>query len=214
MDDYVDRRARLGPANRAMEAVLGPNECDNLLHPLWATKGIVFPYTPDVLFTRNANYNDFHFTHSNYRYNQYQNSGVSEIQLVSEFAVQTNEEGRYLLATIRFLQSVTMSEFGLSTPLEKRGTPPPVLRFNYLGEQMFRSVPVVVSMVTFNLDRTIDYVPVTLPSTAPSGGAVTHVPTKMIVTTQLLIQPSPQKVRDKFSVGKFKQGKLIGEGFI
>lgn len=238
MSEYFDRRARLGPTNIAMSRVLGPNECGNVLKPLYATRGLMFPYTPDVVFIRNANYNDFHFTHSNYRFNQYQNSGVNEIQVTGEFSVQSEEEGRYLIAAIRFLQSVTMSEFGLSTPLEKRGTPPPVLRFNYLGEQMFRNVPVVVSMVSFNFDRSIDYVPITLasnestetrlsvgqrlPDGTPnmiatgraSSPSTTYVPTKMLITTTLLLQPNPKKIRDNFSVRDFKTGKLVREGYI
>lgn len=234
----ADHRARLGPAPSAIKEVLGPNDCDNLLKPLYDTGGgILFPYTPTITVTRSATYNDFHFSQSNFKYNQFDKSSPGELQISADWSVQTNREGQYFLAALRFLQAATMSEFGLSTPLDRRGASPPVLRFNYLGQQMFRNVPVVVSNFTYNLDKDAGYVPVVLPSTAPSGQrddidpnnlirdqitvfarrpkqSKTHVPTKAILTITLLVQPNPREVRDKFSLSKFKQGKLFDRGFL
>lgn len=158
------QRARLSPAPGAnKEEIFGPDEAANLLQPLYRTSGVLFPYTPDVLITRSASYEDFHFTHSNYKFYQYQNSSPGEIQVNGDFTVQTNEEGRYLLAVLQFLKSMTMIEYGLDTPSPRRGTPPPALRFNYLGPHMFSNVPVVVTSVNYNLQRDVDYVPVQLP---------------------------------------------------
>lgn len=162
------KRARLSPAPGAMDYILGPDDPSNLMQPLRRTRGLVFPFTPDVQFSRVANYSDYHFTHSNYKFHQFQNSSPGEIQITGEMAVQTNEEGRYLIAALRFLQASTMLEFGLNTPQVVRGTPPPVLRFNYMGAHIFNNVPVVVSVINFNFDRGTDYVKVTLPG-GPSG---------------------------------------------
>jgi hypothetical protein len=232
--------ARLGPSNDAMDAILGNREKTNILWPLFATKGIQFPYTPDIVFGGQAEYQDFHFTHSNFAYQQYNKSMPLEIQVSGTFTCQTNDEGRYLIAALRFLRSMTMMEFGTISP-QKAGTPPPVLRFNYLGEYMFSNVPVVVSNFSFTLPRDVDYVGIRYPggmdlradandqmNENPLKGAkpkrpliiggpdqpITYMPTRMELTVQLKVQQNPKHVREQFDLDLFKRGGLIKKGFI
>ena len=228
----TSKRARLGPARSAMLEVLGANECSNLLQPLWETKGMIWPYTPNVTAGAMANYNSMHFTHSNNPYWNFTNSAPVDLQVTGTFTAQTNEEGRYMLAVLRFLRGVTMMEFGI--PAAERGvagTPPPVLRFNYLGAQMFNNVPVVVNNFSFTLERDIDYVEVQLPFNGAGGlanfannaifgdllqtdGSRSFVPTKLEMMTTLLIQQNPRNVRENFDLNAFKRGDLINKGFI
>jgi hypothetical protein len=165
------KRARLGPAPGALKTLLGePTDCNSILHPLIATKGIVFPYTPDVTFGGSANYSSWHFTHSNYQQWQYQNSQPSEIQVTGTFTAQTNEEARYMLAAMTFLRASTMIDFGnAAVQRDTAGTPPPVLRWDYLGQQMFKNVPVVVQNFSYILERDVDYVEITLPGNSSTG---------------------------------------------
>lgn len=232
--------ARIGPTNESMDAVLGHREERNILWPLFATKGIQFPYTPDITFGRQAEYQDFHFTHSNNAYHQYNKSMPTEIQVTGTFTCQTNDEGRYLIATLQFLRAMTMIEFGTISP-QKAGTPPPVLRFNYLGEYMFSNIPVVISAFSYTLPRDVDYVGIRYPGgiglredankymdenvlkgtayVRPPviGGKdvpVTYVPTRMELTVQLKVQQNPKHVREEFDLDLFKRGGLIKKGFI
>jgi hypothetical protein len=156
----------------------------------------------------------------------------SEIQITGTFTAQTNEEGRYLLAVLRFLRASTMVEFGAEAARQGvAGTPPPVLRFNYLGGQQFNNVPVVLTTYNYLLEDTVDYVEVNLPGAlAPqdrfvSGQSVfgdvvqindnsTYVPTRVVITLMLMVQQNPRKVRDKFSLDDFKSGNLINKGFL
>ncbi len=229
----TNKRARLGPAPAAMTTVLGdPTDCNNLLQPLHATKGILFPYTPQLNFGGTANYNQWHFTHSNFQQHNYQNSMPSEIQITGTFTAQTNEEGRYMIAVLRFLRAATMIEFGAEAARKGfAGTPPPVLRFNYLGGQHFNNVPVVLTTYNYLLEDTVDYVEVNLPGELQpeqrtiSGQSVfgdvvqindnsTYVPTRVVITAMLMVQQNPRKVRDKFDLDAFKSGALINKGFI
>ena len=229
----TNKRARLGPARAAMTTILGdPTDCDNLLQPLHATKGMLFPYTPQLNFGGTANYNQWHFTHSNYQQHNFQNSMPSEIQITGTFTAQTNEEGRYLIAVLRFLRASTMLEFGAEAARKGvAGTPPPVLRFNYLGAQQFNDVPVVLTTYNYLLEDTVDYVEVNLPGELSpqerfvSGQSVfgdvvqindnsTYVPTRIVITLMLMVQQNPRKVRDKFDLDDFKAGNLINKGFI
>ena len=226
------KRARLGPTRASTINVLGANTCSNLLQPLHETKGMIWPYTPNVTFGGMANYNSFDFVHSNYQYWNFRNSQPIDIQVTGTFTAQTNEEGRYLIAVLRFLRSATMMEFGI--PAAQRGTagtPPPVLRFNYLGNHMFNNVPVVVSNFSFTLERDVDYVEVQLPDGAGQGlagafndalfgsvltksGNQTFVPTKLEMMTTLLIQQNTRNVRENFDVGAFRSCNLINNGFL
>ena len=229
------KRARLGPADKAMDTILGSvkedPDCKDILHPLRATKGIIFPYTPDINFGGVANYGNFHFTHSNYQQWQFQNSAPELIQLTAQFTAQTNEEGRYMLAVFKFLRASTMLEFGNQAASRKiAGTPPPVLRFNYMGEQMFNNVPVVLQNFNYLLERDVDYVEIKLPGRSniigsavgdsllgtamKSSGGKTYVPTRVNITLMLGVQPNPLDVRDNFDLDKFKRGDLINKGFI
>lgn len=240
----TDRRAKLGPAAGAMVSVLGPSDdCLNILQPLHATRGVIFPYTPDVTYGGAANYTSWHFTHSNYQQFQFQNSMPSEIQLTATFTAQTNEEARYMLAVLTFLRASTMIAFGNSAVANNTaGTPPPVLRFNYLGDHMFNNVPVVLQNYSYLLEREVDYVEITAPGvesnqrngTGGAGllgalanarqllgnaypgraGSSTFMPTQIVITMLLGVQQNPRNVRENFDLDKFKSGDLITKGFI
>jgi hypothetical protein len=212
MEDKM--RARLGPASKTIAGkteVLGPAYCDeNILAPLWKTRGVVWPYTPDIMFGASAEYNNFHFTHSNYPYQNYVKSMPAEITVVGMFTAQTVSEARYVLAVIHFLRAMTMIEFGDEAAKAGRaGTPPPVLRFNYMGDHQFNNVPVVVSTVNYQLERDIDYVSVPGPNNTTS-----YVPTSLNMTVTLLVQQNPSKVRKEFDLAKFKTGDLLSKGFL
>lgn len=234
------KRARLGPADtafenpEAMKQLFGPNYGDlnsNLLAILHRTRGVIFPYTPDVQFGKSASYDAFHFTHSNYPYHQYSKSAPAEIQITAPFTAQTNEEGHYMAAVLRFLSASSMMEFGRQAKARQvAGTPPPVLRFNYLGDYMFSNVPVIITNFSYMLEKDVDYVGIQLPpgigaetdNESPSGniskgqvsGPSTYVPTRLILTVQLQVQQNPKKVREEFDLAAFKQGKLVKKGFI
>ena len=227
----IHKRARLWPAFDALDEVLGSaTDCDNLLQPIRKTRGIIFPYTPNVMTGAIANYGNFHFTHSNYPHYQYQNSMPEAITITGDFTAQTNEEARYMLAVLKFLRAATMIEFGTqAAQTGKAGTPPPVLRFNYMGGHMFNNVPVVVTSVNYILENDVDYVQVQLPGALSNANLIsendegvvtigqdqtTWMPSILTATVMLQIQPNPRDVRDNFNLDDFKSGRLIGKGFI
>jgi hypothetical protein len=75
------------------------NDTSNtLLAPLRASNGVIFPYTPTISTSFNANYDKYDLTHSNYRGYFYKNSTVGDIQIIGEFTAQDTSEAQYLLA--------------------------------------------------------------------------------------------------------------------
>jgi hypothetical protein len=206
--------------------ILGPRDPSNLLFPLYATGGVLFPYTPAITTGAVTEYDPTSFIHSNYGYNAYVRSYPKTISISAEFTAQSNDEALYLLAVIHFFRSVTKSYFGIS-PYNLAGTPPPTLLFNYLGDYQFNNVPVVIKYFDYAYDANTDYVPVftggvgssivenkrvNLP--AGSTGGYSYVPTHMAVTLELDTQYIPIQLRDEFDLDKFRSGQLLGKGYI
>lgn len=224
----VDYRARLSPKTMGggVSEVLGPNSQDNILFPLWATKGVLFPYTPSLTTGNTVEYDPSAFIHTNYGYNAYVRSYPKPISMTAEFTAQTTDEALYLLAVIHFFRSVTKSYFGIN-PYDKAGTPPPVLIFNYLGQYQFNNVPVLVKSFDYTYEANIDYVPVStstntaignnpsaigLPATSSNG--YTYVPTHINVSLELDTQYVPIEMRNEFNLDLFRQGKLMNKGYL
>jgi hypothetical protein len=205
--------------------ILGERNSANLLFPLYSTNGVLFPYTPSVTSGSAAEYAQTPFVHTNYAYNAYVRSFPKPIIMTAEFTAQSNDEALYLLAVLHFFRSVTKTYFG-TQPYEKAGTPPPVLRFNYLGDYQFNNVPVVVKNFDYTYDANIDYVPVstsgkgifsenikvTLPTTDQTG--LTYVPTRLKVNVELDTQYIPIKLRDEFNLDEFRSGKSFNRGYV
>lgn len=221
-----DFRARLQPKDiNQAQYVLGPNEKSNILYPLYSTGGVLFPYTPSVTTGNIAEYDQTTFIHSNYSYNAYIRSTPKPISINAEFTAQTNDEALYLLAVLHFFRSVTKMYFGV-TPYNRAGTPPPILKFNYLGEYQFNNVPVIVKNFDYTLESNVDYVPVDTADVLfgsanmgiqlpiNSSGGFTYVPTHMSVSLELDTQYIPIKLRNEFNLDEFRSGKLVGKGYI
>lgn len=223
----IDYRASIKAKPGGSSEVLGkprdgnqPSVDTNILQPLYAGNGVIYPYTPIVSGVGGtANYEEFEFTHTNYKQHVYKNSTPNDITVTGDFTAQTEEEAKYLLAVMFFFRSVTKSYFGQQQSVitrrsgeqipGKSGLPPPVLLFNYLGSQMFKNIPVVVKDYTYELLNDVDYIPV-----VRSTEDVSYVPTKVTITVVMGIQQNPFITRTQFNLDKFKRGGMLDRGFI
>ena len=195
-----DRRAKLSLSPQSGPILYNDNGL--ILEPLRNTGGIIFPYNPTINATHTAEYDVQSLAHTNYQQYSYNRSSADQLQVVGEFTAETQEEGRYLLACIHFLKSATKMFYGLD---DNRGTPPPVLRFSAYGEQMYNSLPVVVTTSTFDFPNNVDYIAVELP-----GGGITDVPTQMQLNMSLTVIHSRTRTLE-FSLKDYAQGRLIGD---
>lgn len=132
----------------------GLNET-GILYPLKVTQGVIFPYTPVINTTYGANYSNYDLTHSNYRGYFYQNSYVDDINIQATFTAQDTNEANYILAVIHFFRSVTKMFYGKDA---QRGTPPPLVFLQGLGEFQFNLHPCVVKSFQYNLPADVDYI--------------------------------------------------------
>jgi hypothetical protein len=127
-----------------------------ILEPLKVTDGVVFPYTPSITTQYVAQYSPTDLTHSNYRGYFYQSSHVGEIQLNAVFTAQDSNEAAYILAVIQFFRSVTKMFYGQQDAF--RGSPPPLVFLQGLGEFQFNLAPCVVQTFNYTLPADVDYI--------------------------------------------------------
>ena len=215
--NVADYRCRLSAKPGAADFIYGPDDKTNILWPLHRTMGLVFPFTPVVSVGATVSYEEYAFTHSIYRYNSYNKSAPNEISISGDFTAQTINEAKYLLAVMHFLKSASKSYFGASNA-QKAGIPPPVLHFNYLGENQFKNVPVIIKNYSYVLDSDVDYVKVEIPlgflNADNSYEGVTRtswIPTRVNISITIDPYYNPNMLRDQFDLDKFIQGKCLGD---
>jgi hypothetical protein len=160
-----DWRVKLRLAESAQYLFLDPEIQQNgILYPLLETAGVIFPYTPTITTTYNANYSNYDLTHSNYRGYFYQNSYVGEVNIQATFTAQDTKEAEYLLAVIHFFRSVTKMFYGQNDAF--RGAPPPLVFLQGLGEFQFNLHPCLVQSFNYNLPNDVDYIRARSPNIA------------------------------------------------
>ena len=126
-----------------------------ILAPLKASDGVIFPYTPSISTSYNANYDVTDLTHSNYRGQFYKNSNTGDITLNGTFTAQDTAEAEYMLAVIHFFRSVTKMFYGQDA---QRGAPPPLVYLFGLGQYQFNNHPCVVKTFSYSLPTDVDYI--------------------------------------------------------
>jgi len=149
-----DWRVRLRLAPYATYLYKNP-EGAGIMEPLRNTDGVVFPYTPRIDMSYNADYNPTDLVHANYRGYFYKGSRVGEVTITADFTAQDSAEADYLLATIHFFRSCTKMFYGQD---DDRGAPPPLVFLTGLGEFQFNEHPCVISQFNYNLPNDVDYI--------------------------------------------------------
>jgi hypothetical protein len=209
-----DIRARLSLPRNSDILKTESGKINPILLPLKKFHGIIWPYTPTINVSHQAEYGEYDISHSNYPVQYFSKSRPPNLQVSGPLTAQTAAEGNYMLACLHFLRIVTKMHFGMND--EKRGTPPPVLKFSAYGDLMFSNIPVLVRSFAYDLGQDIDYIDVETAS-AESGfndGFNTKVPTMLNLVIDLVVQQTPSKLRTTFTMNDFKSGKLVKDGFI
>jgi len=230
-NDKHDWRVKLTiPSGSPLEEYFFARGSNQLLKPLYGTKGIFWPLTPTMIIQHSANYNPLAQTHSNYPFQAYQNSQVDQMNIIGEFPVQNQQDAAHWVATVNFLRTVTKMFFGKDDDM--KGNPPPILHLSAYGDHMFDKVPVIINTFNVELRAGIDYISTRQdPVYSKKANAFHNVhrdqfdPNAMEQTwaptlSNISVLVTPIYSRDKiknFNLKDFSQGKLRGKdriGFI
>jgi hypothetical protein len=181
--------------------------------------GVVFPYTPQMQITHNANYTPQELTHSNYKSYYYNYSEVEAISINADFTVQSVDEGQYLLATIYLFRSLTKMFYGADlSPVA--GSPPPIVYLNGYGQYYLPNVPCVVTKFTHTMPADVDYMDVPEPAVTQTGYNPQYVKqtlnsTRLPTTSTIVLTLQPVYSRlsqsSGFSLSDFARGALVNQ---
>jgi hypothetical protein len=206
----ADIRPRLRAFIGREDQIYGdPKMADNvlsILHPSGpdGTNGLIFPYTPQITVNQSVNYAEIGLVHTNSDVYAYQRTPSVSLEISAKFTVQNQREGRYTLAALHFLRTVSKMYFGQDDKKSGRaGLPPPTLMFSGYGNWMFDNLPVVVKNHSYTLDDHVDMV------TIQHAGGVARLPSMFQISLSLGVQQTPKRQRTAFSLDKFRTGELM-----
>ena len=197
----------------------GPGFARNILVPLIATNGFIFPYTPTVTLTHSANYSSMDPIHNNYPFAAYENSKLDKITIIGDFYCEDSNDAAYWIAGVHFFRTMTKMFFGDGA---NSGSPPPIIKLNGYGDYVFNEVPVAVTQFSVEMPKDVDYIPSSflIPTQFQQATGVGYVPVKSVFTVTLMPMYSRESVR-KFNLNDFAsglylnpQGKNSRKGFI
>jgi len=200
-----DVRARITTKSDAPLDDVFPGAKDGPMRMLIKDRGVVFPYTPTIMTSMQANYGDHRPIHSNFTYKFFQNYSLQDITITGDFTAHTTQEGLYMSAALLFFKSAMKMGFGAKD--EFRGVPPPVLSFSAWGKDWHKNVPVVISNFTYNIDGQTDYV---WPQENVSSSMM---PLKTTFIIQLSPTYSTRSTRKEYNSRDFYNGKLLRKGY-
>lgn len=156
--NVTDWRFRISLAQGALYLYnVSVSPTTDILFPLRATRGVIFPYTPKIDVTYSANYDATDITHTNYKFYNYKNSSVDTISISGDFTAQDTAEANYVLAVIHFFRSVTKMWYGNDTN-PRAGTPPPLVYLSGHGSYAFNMHPVVITAFSLSYPTDVDYI--------------------------------------------------------
>lgn len=209
----VDWRVRVSLSNQLASMFYN----NSIMSPLQLTKGVIFPYTPQVTITHNARYSATPLTHSNYNSYFYEGSDIASIQIKGDFTVQNIVEGQYLMAAIQFFRTCTKMFFGADN---YAGSPPPMVFLDGYGPSYLPHVPCVVTNFSHDMPQDVDYVqiPIGLPINGVAAGTPisqnnvggpTWLPTTSSLSVTLQPIYSRTNIARNFTLEKYSSGQLI-----
>lgn len=152
-------------------------ESSQIMAPLKATGGFMFPFTPQIAIQHSANYQTMDPVHNNYPFLSYQNSRVDSMSITGDFFCEDATEAAYWVAAVHYLRSVTKMVFGEAG--ENAGAPPPVVKLNGYGDYVFKNVPVVVTQFSVDLSKDVDYIATGIGG-APKSPATASSPNNLL----------------------------------
>lgn len=167
---------------------------------LGLTRGLVFPFTPNMTISSKANYSTIDPVHSNFPFQAYKNSQVDDITISGDFPAETSTDGEYYLEATMFLRAATKMFYGEG---QFAGNPPIICTLTGYGPMLLNSIPVVVKSFNIELKDDVNYIEVTVDEKS------TWVPVLSTLTVTLMPVYNRERLR-KFNLQNFAAGKEIG----
>lgn len=115
-----------------------------------AAGGFTFPFTPTIMLTGSAVYDEIAPTHQNYQFTFFQSGRAEQIQITAPFNVEDAEEANSWLRAILFLR--------MSVKMLPGGNPPPICKLSGYGDYVLPDVPCVVKSWGVDMPQDVNYI--------------------------------------------------------
>ena len=177
----------------------------NLLQPLIATNGVMFPYSPQITFEQSVDYTQTEMIQTNLTYEVYSKTPSVNITIAGKFTIQNQTEGKYAMAVIHFFRVASKMYFGTLSG-NNAGLPPPILLLNGYGTYMFNNLNCILKTHSWSYDEAVDTISVSV------AGGTARLPCVFTMSVNLTVQQTPQAMRSKFNLDAFRTGQLMTTG--
>lgn len=200
----TDFRLRLRAITGQEARIYGANTPQNILAPLYVTNGLLFPYTPTIGYSQAVEYQSNAPVHSNSDFLSYIRTPPPEISITGKFSVQNDMEGKYAVAVLHFLRTVSKMHFGEND--RSAGMPPPMLILSGYGTYMFNGLRVILKNHSWQFEENVDQV------TVKTGSGTARVPALFTINLTVQVQHTPKAARKIFNLEEFRTGALMQRG--
>ena len=187
-------------------SILSSGDVDSsIMNVLVPHNGVIFPYTPTIQISHDANYGSYDLVHSNYQPQYYVNSVNPTISVQANFTAQTVHEAKYTAAAMQLFKSATKMNFGTkhrNGSNLRPGMPPPVFLFSAYGTLHSKNTPVVIKGFNYALPEDVDYI------TFSHAGKEMSLPAQVIISLTLTVQYNPDATKN-FDIQKYRRGDSL-----
>lgn len=179
-------------------------------------KGLVltFRVMPEIIENRSVSYEPIAPPQFPGAFQKYKGTDSVQWSVNATFVSRTSLEASINLNYINRLRGWTMPYFGdkiLKDYPNKLGAPPPVLRFKGFRKGMIEEVPVVITSLSWNWPKDVDYIPASTELSADEteikGVPLTPFPTIIQVAIQLIESFSTTEF-NQFSLKDYRSGNI------
>jgi hypothetical protein len=178
-----------------------------------ADEVLYFEVMPEITENRSVGYEAVSTAQSPGAFQKYKGTESTQWQLNATFVSRTTAEATQNLAYINMLRGWTMPYFGENTAVaypNKLGAPPPVLLLDgYRSAGIVGPMPVVLTSLSWNWPRDVDYIPANEVVGMDDSDAQIPFPVVMTVAMQLVEALSTEQM-NQFDLDSFKAGNMIG----
>lgn len=179
----------------------GPNQ-DNIIE---------FLVMPEIVENRSISYEAVAPPQFPGAFQKYKGTESVQWQVNATFIARTTDEATLNLKYINMLRGWTMPFYGDHIQFSDRfknrlGAPPPVLRFRGLRKSMIGEVPVVITSLSWNWPKDVDY----LPATSPDG-TQSNIPFPAVLQVSIqLVESFSTDQFNQFDLEEYLKGNMVG----
>lgn len=198
---------------RVLKVEIGPDDSADRSHlvsleSIIDKKIVEFLVMPEIVENRTVGYEPVAPTQFLGAFQKYKGTESTQWSINATFISRTSEEATKNLKNLNILRGWTMPFFGKNTASaypDRIGAPPPVLMLKGLRKAIIGPMPVVITSLSWNWPKDVDYIPATSPD-----GSMNNVPfpTIMQIAIQCVESLSTAEF-NRFNLDDFIKGNMI-----